>query len=226
MRRRGRGGGPDHRKAAALSWPARAPWTADCRMARGDHFSTGAARHCCRWAPVPLPRALLSALQVDAGVANELVFGDPKAPRFVFWEGRLRPTPSGPDALTFDLMSLLGKARSCVWRAGGRGRALGATGVPTTAAAATEGGPGGPLPACPSELGRLLAPPPSPPPARTCAPLDPCGPGSGGPAERQHARVRRDCGAVHPAQPGRRGVLPPDRALLQVSGAGGAWRWR
>jgi protoporphyrinogen oxidase len=33
---------------------------------------------------------------VDAGVADQLVFGDPKAPRFVWWEGKLRPTPSGP----------------------------------------------------------------------------------------------------------------------------------
>jgi protoporphyrinogen/coproporphyrinogen III oxidase len=49
---------------------------------------------------------------VDAGVADELVLGDPKAPRFVLWGGRLRPTPSGPDALTFDLMSLLGKIRA------------------------------------------------------------------------------------------------------------------
>lgn len=49
---------------------------------------------------------------VDAGVADQLVLGDPKAPRFVLWGGRLRPTPSGPDALTFDLMSLLGKVRA------------------------------------------------------------------------------------------------------------------
>lgn len=40
------------------------------------------------------------------------MFGDPKAPRFVYWEGRLRPTPSGPDVLTFDLMSPLGKIRA------------------------------------------------------------------------------------------------------------------
>jgi oxygen-dependent protoporphyrinogen oxidase len=49
---------------------------------------------------------------VDAGVSDKLVLGDPKAPRFVLWGGRLRPTPSGPDALTFDLMSLLGKIRA------------------------------------------------------------------------------------------------------------------
>jgi oxygen-dependent protoporphyrinogen oxidase len=33
---------------------------------------------------------------VDAGLKDELVFGDPDAPRFVFWEGRLRPVPGGP----------------------------------------------------------------------------------------------------------------------------------
>ena len=49
---------------------------------------------------------------VDAGCVDDLVFGDPKAPRFVFWEGRLRPTPSGPDVVTFDLMSLFGKIRA------------------------------------------------------------------------------------------------------------------
>lgn len=51
-------------------------------------------------------------LQVDSGCDKELVFGDPKAPRFVLWGGRLRPTPSGPDALTFDLMSFIGKIRA------------------------------------------------------------------------------------------------------------------
>ena len=49
---------------------------------------------------------------VDAGVADQLTLGDPTAPRFVFWEGRLRPTPSGLDAFTFDLMSIIGKIRA------------------------------------------------------------------------------------------------------------------
>ena len=52
------------------------------------------------------------ALQVDAGCEKDLVFGDPTAPRFVWWEGKLRPTPSGPDALTFDLLTILGKLRA------------------------------------------------------------------------------------------------------------------
>jgi len=45
-------------------------------------------------------------------VEKELVLGDPKAPRFVYWDGRLRKTPSGPDILTFDLMSPWGKIRA------------------------------------------------------------------------------------------------------------------
>ena len=42
---------------------------------------------------------------------KDLVFGDPKAPRFVYWDKKLRPTPSGPDALTFNLVTFLGKIR-------------------------------------------------------------------------------------------------------------------
>lgn len=61
--------------------------------------------------------AMLKAA-VDAGVADELVFGDPKAPRFVWWEGKLRPTPSGPDVVTFDLVSPLGKIRAGLGAAG------------------------------------------------------------------------------------------------------------
>ena len=33
---------------------------------------------------------------MDAGLKDELVFGDPEAPRFVFWENKLRPVPGGP----------------------------------------------------------------------------------------------------------------------------------
>ena len=50
--------------------------------------------------------------QVDSGCDKELVFGDPTAPRFVYWEKKLRATPSGPDALTFDLLSIWGKIRA------------------------------------------------------------------------------------------------------------------
>ncbi|GBG00321.1 protoporphyrinogen oxidase chloroplastic [Raphidocelis subcapitata] len=58
------------------------------------------------------PNDSMLAAAVDAGVADKLVFGDPTAPRFVFWEKKLRPTPSGLDAVTFDLMSLWGKIRA------------------------------------------------------------------------------------------------------------------
>lgn len=49
---------------------------------------------------------------MDVGLINDLVLGDPKAPRFVYWENKLRKTPSGPDALTFDLLSPWGKLRA------------------------------------------------------------------------------------------------------------------
>ncbi|KXZ49977.1 hypothetical protein GPECTOR_18g133 [Gonium pectorale] len=58
------------------------------------------------------PNDSMLQVAVDAGVDKDLVFGDPKAPRFVFWENKLRPVPSGPDALTFDLMSIGGKIRA------------------------------------------------------------------------------------------------------------------
>lgn len=57
-------------------------------------------------------------LQVDAGLDKDLVMGDPKAPRFVFWNKKLRPTPSGPDVVTFDLLSIWGKLRAGLGAAG------------------------------------------------------------------------------------------------------------
>ncbi|KAG1664085.1 hypothetical protein FOA52_011442 [Chlamydomonas sp. UWO 241] len=50
--------------------------------------------------------------QVDAGCDKNLVFGDPTAPRFVYWDKKLRATPSGLDAVTFDLLTLFGKIRA------------------------------------------------------------------------------------------------------------------
>jgi oxygen-dependent protoporphyrinogen oxidase len=51
--------------------------------------------------------------QVDSGLKDDLVFGDPNAPRFVLWEGKLRPVPSKPGDLPFfDLMSIPGKLRA------------------------------------------------------------------------------------------------------------------
>lgn len=52
-------------------------------------------------------------VQVDVGLKDDLVFGDPDAPRFVFWNGKLRPVPAKPaDFPFFDLMSLGGKLRA------------------------------------------------------------------------------------------------------------------
>ncbi|KAK9806433.1 hypothetical protein WJX73_006768 [Symbiochloris irregularis] len=61
--------------------------------------------------------AMLKAA-VDAGLDKDLVMGDPKAPRFVFWNKKLRPTPSGPDLVTFDLLSIWGKLRAGLGAAG------------------------------------------------------------------------------------------------------------
>lgn len=50
---------------------------------------------------------------VDCGLKDDLVLGDPNAPRFVFWNGKLRPVPSKPaDLPFFDLMSFPGKLRA------------------------------------------------------------------------------------------------------------------
>eukprot|EP00899_Mesostigma_viride_P013804 jgi/Mesvir1/22424/Mv17900-RA.1 len=52
-------------------------------------------------------------MTVDVGLKDELVLGDPDAPRFVWWEGKLRPVPAGPlDLPVFDLMSIPGKLRA------------------------------------------------------------------------------------------------------------------
>lgn len=56
--------------------------------------------------------------QVDAGLDSELVLGDPKAPRFVYWNSELLPTPSGPDIATFKLLSIWGKIRAGLGAAG------------------------------------------------------------------------------------------------------------
>ncbi|XP_009383920.2 protoporphyrinogen oxidase, chloroplastic [Musa acuminata AAA Group] len=52
-------------------------------------------------------------MAVDSGLKDDLVFGDPNAPRFVLWNGKLRPVPSKPtDLPIFDLMSIGGKLRA------------------------------------------------------------------------------------------------------------------
>ena len=51
-------------------------------------------------------------VQTDVGQVENLALADPTAPRFVWWEGQLRPTPEGLASLpTFTLLSPLGKAR-------------------------------------------------------------------------------------------------------------------
>ncbi|KAK9084475.1 hypothetical protein Scep_030946 [Stephania cephalantha] len=56
--------------------------------------------------------SVLSAVK-DSGLLDDLVLGDPTAPRFVFWDGKLRPVPSKPlDLPFFDLMTFSGKLRA------------------------------------------------------------------------------------------------------------------
>lgn len=56
---------------------------------------------------------LVICIQVDSGIKDELVLGDPTAPRFVLWGGRLRPVPAGLiDLPFFDLLSIFGKIRA------------------------------------------------------------------------------------------------------------------
>ncbi|KAL5792062.1 hypothetical protein ACOSP7_000656 [Xanthoceras sorbifolium] len=59
------------------------------------------------------PSDPMLTMVVDSGLKDDLVLGDPNAPRFVLWEGKLRPVPSKPtDLPVFDLMSIGGKIRA------------------------------------------------------------------------------------------------------------------
>ncbi|KAI3980882.1 hypothetical protein MKX01_025447 [Papaver californicum] len=59
------------------------------------------------------PSDTMLSVAVDNGLKDELVLGDPTAPRFVLWDGKLRPVPSKPaDLPVFDLMSIKGKLRA------------------------------------------------------------------------------------------------------------------
>ncbi|KAL2510434.1 Protoporphyrinogen oxidase 1 [Abeliophyllum distichum] len=59
------------------------------------------------------PSDPMLTMTVDSGLKDELVLGDPNAPRFVLWNGKLRPVPSKPTDLPFfDLMSIPGKLRA------------------------------------------------------------------------------------------------------------------
>ena len=70
-------------------------------------------------------------LQVSCGLGNELEFADPKAPRFVLWQGRLRPVPTGPGSLlASDLLSPGGKLRALAGALGLRPKPPGRPPVP------------------------------------------------------------------------------------------------
>ncbi|KAL1341285.1 hypothetical protein HN51_027768 [Arachis hypogaea] len=59
------------------------------------------------------PSDPMLTMVVDSGLKDELVLGDPNAPRFVLWNGKLRPVPGKPTDLPFfDLMSFGGKLRA------------------------------------------------------------------------------------------------------------------
>nr|CAN69262.1 hypothetical protein VITISV_004031 [Vitis vinifera] len=59
------------------------------------------------------PSDSMLTMAVDSGLKDDLVLGDPNAPRFVLWNGKLRPVPSKPTDLPFfDLMSFPGKLRA------------------------------------------------------------------------------------------------------------------
>ncbi|KAJ6873190.1 protoporphyrinogen oxidase 1 [Populus alba x Populus x berolinensis] len=59
------------------------------------------------------PSDPMLTMVVDSGLREDLVLGDPNAPRFVLWDGKLRPVPGKPTDLPFfDLMSIGGKLRA------------------------------------------------------------------------------------------------------------------
>lgn len=59
------------------------------------------------------PSDAVLSMALDSGLQNDLVFGDADAPRFVYWNDKLRPVPSKlTDFPFFDLMSLPGKIRA------------------------------------------------------------------------------------------------------------------
>ncbi|CAH9139483.1 unnamed protein product [Cuscuta epithymum] len=59
------------------------------------------------------PSDSMLTLVVDSGLKDDLVLGDPNAPRFVLWDEKLRPVPSKLiDFPLFDLMSIRGKFRA------------------------------------------------------------------------------------------------------------------
>ncbi|GBG67268.1 hypothetical protein CBR_g88557 [Chara braunii] len=59
------------------------------------------------------PNVSMLRMAIDSGLKDDLVLADPDSPRFVLWDGELRPVPAGlKDLPFFDLMSPLGKIRA------------------------------------------------------------------------------------------------------------------
>jgi protoporphyrinogen/coproporphyrinogen III oxidase len=59
-----------------------------------------------------VPSAALIGLVEELGLRDEMLLADPKAARYVEWQGKLRPVPMGPGAFfRTDLMTLSGKLR-------------------------------------------------------------------------------------------------------------------
>ncbi|KAK8968565.1 hypothetical protein KSP40_PGU005643 [Platanthera guangdongensis] len=59
------------------------------------------------------PSDEMLSMAIDSGLKDDLVFGDPNAPRFVLWNGKLLPVPSKPTDLPFfELLSFGGKLRA------------------------------------------------------------------------------------------------------------------
>ena len=59
------------------------------------------------------PSDAVLRMAVDVGLRDDLVLGDPTAPRFVLWDGALRKVPSSPlDFIKFELISILGSVRA------------------------------------------------------------------------------------------------------------------
>ncbi|KAI4349815.1 hypothetical protein L6164_010368 [Bauhinia variegata] len=77
---------------------------------------TTVERHGYLWEEGPnsfQPSDPMLTMVVDSGLKDDLVLGDPNAPRFVLWNGKLRPVPSKfTDLPFFDLMSIGGKLRA------------------------------------------------------------------------------------------------------------------
>lgn len=67
------------------------------------------------------PSDAVLTMAVDSGLKDELVLGDPNAPRFVLWNDKLRPVPSSlTDLPFFDLMTIPGKIRAALGALGFR----------------------------------------------------------------------------------------------------------